>query len=279
MPSPFPDNPEFAKLLAQRDDEVDLVGLMLEFARDAYPDLCTRPVLAQLDELGNRARELVAAASEGIVPQLEAVSRLLHDREGFRGNQESYYDPRNSYLNEVLERRLGIPISLAIIYTAVGRRAGLDLFGVGTPGHFVVGCRGEGQTLYVDPFTDGAVLDEGACRDRIHGVLGQQGVLTSDHFRPATPREIAARVLRNLKAAHAMADAWPQALPVQLRLVALLPDVADERRDLGLIYLRNSNPHPAAAILEEYVQNVQGESVEAVMPFLKSARRMAAERN
>ena len=173
---------------------------------------------------------------------------------GFRGNQDSYYDPRNSYLNDVLARRLGIPISLAIIYTAVGRRAGLDLYGVGTPGHFVVGCRGSGgETLYVDPFTDAAILDEAACRERIHQVLGQTDVLTDEHFRPATTREIAARVLRNLKAAHAMRDAWPAALPVQLRLTSLLPDVLDERRDLGLIYLRNNDPHRATALLEQYV--------------------------
>jgi len=280
MPLEYGDNSEFAKLLAHRDGDVDLVRLMLEFAGDAYPELNARAALAELDSLGRHARESVEGASAvGIAAQLEAVSELLYEREGFRGNQESYYDPRNSYLNDVLSRRLGIPISLAIIYTAVGRQAGLDVFGVGTPGHFVVGCRSAGKTLYVDPFTDGAVLDEYACRERIHRVLGQADVLTSEHFRPATPPEIAARVLRNLKAAHAMRDAWPEALPVQLRLTALLPDVPDERRDLGLIYLRNSDPHPAVALLEEYVRSSRGEPAEAVMPFLKSARRMAAERN
>jgi regulator of sirC expression with transglutaminase-like and TPR domain len=279
MPSNYADNSEFAKLIAHRDGDVDLVRLMLEFAGDAYRDLNPHAALAELDDLGQQARETTADPGTGIAARLESVSELLYDREGFRGNQDSYYDPRNSYLNEVLSRRVGIPISLAIVYITVGRQAGLDVFGVGTPGHFVVGCHTEGNTLYVDPFTDGAVLDEYACRERIHRVLGQNDVLTSDHFRPATPREIAARVLRNLKAAHAMRDAWPDALPVQLRLTALLPDVLDERRDLGLIYLRNSDPHPAVALLEEYVRASGSEPAEAVMPFLKSARRMAAERN
>jgi len=257
-----------------------MVRLMLEFAGDAYPELNPRAPIATITELGNQARAAVERAAEGgIEAQLAAVSELLYEQAGFRGNEESYYDPRNSYLNDVLARRLGIPISLAIVYAAVGRQAGLDLFGVGTPGHFVVGCRSVGETLYVDPFTDGAVLDEYSCRERIERVLGQSGVVTSDHFRPASAREVAARVLRNLKAAHAMRDAWPAALPVQLRLTALLPDVLDERRDLGLIYLRNGNPHPAVALLEEYVQASQGESAEAVRPFLQSARRMAAERN
>jgi regulator of sirC expression with transglutaminase-like and TPR domain len=280
MTQVFTDNPEFAKLLAHRDDGVDMVRLMLEFAGDAYPELNPRAPIATITELGNQARAAVERAAEGgIEAQLAAVSELLYEQAGFRGNEESYYDPRNSYLNDVLARRLGIPISLAIVYAAVGRQAGLDLFGVGTPGHFVVGCRSVGETLYVDPFTDGAVLDEYSCRERIERVLGQSGVVTSDHFRPASAREVAARVLRNLKAAHAMRDAWPAALPVQLRLTALLPDVLDERRDLGLIYLRNGNPHPAVALLEEYVQASQGESAEAVRPFLQSARRMAAERN
>ena len=280
MPSAFADNPEFGKLLAHRDDVVDLVRLMLELAGDAYPELDSRTALDELDRLGRAACDHVErAASADIEPQLQAVSDLLYGDEKFRGNQDSYYDPRNSYLNEVLARRRGIPISLAIVYTAVGRQAGLDLFGVGTPGHFVVGCAGGDETLYVAPFTDGAVLDQDAFRERIERVRGQDNVVTSEHFRPATPREIAARVLRNLKAAYAMKNAWAEALPVQLRLTALLPEVLDERRDLGLIYLRNGDAHPAAAILEQYVQSSDGEAAEAVMPFLKTARRMAAERN
>jgi regulator of sirC expression with transglutaminase-like and TPR domain len=279
MSAAFSDNPQFARLLAQRDVEVDIPQLMLEFATDVYPDLSANSSLLELARLGEAARKMVSAAGGDIANRLKAVSELLYQQEGFRGNQDSYYDPRNSYLNDVLERRLGIPISLAIVYTTVGRLAGLDLFGVGSPGHFMVGCHGNGQTLYIDPFDDGEILDEEACRERIERVLGQQNVISSEHFRAATTREIAARVLRNLKAAYAMADSWREALPVQLRLVALLPEAPDERRDLGLIYLRNGDPHPATKLLQEYVEHAPAEAGEAVLPFLKSARRMAAERN
>ncbi|HVU86750.1 MAG TPA: transglutaminase-like domain-containing protein [Pirellulales bacterium] len=279
MSSPFSDNPQFACLLAGREDQVDLVRLMLEFATDEYPALDVQGPLTELARLGQAAQEAVAESGREATERLQAVSELLYGQEGFRGNHDAYYDPRNSYLNEVLERRLGIPISLAIVYTAVGRQAGLDLFGVGSPGHFMVGCHDGGRTLYVDPFDAGTVLDEQACRERIERVLGQQNVLSSEHLRAATPREIAARVLRNLKAAYAMRDSWPEALPIQLRLVALLPELPDERRDLGLIYLRNSDPHPAAKLLEEYIDKAPPADAEAVLPFLKSARRMVAERN
>ena len=272
MSPAFSDNPQFAHLLAGREDQVDLARLMLEFATDVYPALDVQQPLAELDRLGQSAREAVTVSGGKTAERLHAVSGLLYEQEGFRGNQDAYYDPRNSYLNDVLERRLGIPITLAIVYTAVGRQAGLDLFGVGSPGHFMVGCRADdGSTLYVDPFDSGTVLDEQACRERIERVLGQQHVLSSEHLRAATPREIAARVLRNLKAAYAMRDVWPEALPVQLRLVALLPELADERRDLGLIYLRNNDPHPAARLLEEYVERAPEADAEAVLPFLKSA--------
>jgi regulator of sirC expression with transglutaminase-like and TPR domain len=279
MSSAFSDNPQFAHLLAGREDQVDLARLLLEFAMDVYPALDVQQPMAELDRLGQSARAAVSAAGSDTTERLHAISALLYEQEGFRGNQDAYYDPRNSYLNDVLERRLGIPITLAIVYTTVGRQAGLDLFGVGSPGHFMVGCRDGDETLYVDPFDAGIVLDEQACRERIERVLGQQNVLSSEHLRAATTREIAARVLRNLKAAYAMRDVWREALPVQLRLVALLPELPDERRDLGLIYLRNNDPHPAARLLAEYVDQAAEADAEAVLPFLKSARRMAAERN
>ncbi len=280
MSTDFANNPEFSKLLVRQDDDVDLVRLMLEFAGDAYPQLDPGPALGEIDELVTAAREHLQRSRDADVhAQFDALGEFLCGREGFRGDNQSYYDPRNSYLNDVLLRRRGIPISLSIIYTAVGSQAGLDVFGVGTPAHFVVGCRDAGRIWYIDPFTDGAVLDLDGCRERIQQVLGERNVLTPEHFRAATSREIAARVLRNLKAAYAMQNVWPAALPVQQRLAALLPEVADESRDLGLIYLRNGDAIRAVALLDRYVQSADGPAAEAVLPFLKTARRMAAERN
>lgn len=282
MPPAFASDVEFHKLVSRRRD-VDLVELMLEFAADAYPGLDRLACLEQLDRLGAQARaELSELAPEenSLAASLEVVSRVLYVEERFRGNNDAYYDPRNTYVNEVLSRRLGIPISLAIVYMAVAARAGVPTFGVAAPGHFVVGARTANETWYVDPFHGGLVLDRDECRRRIEDVLGEHGVLGDEHFQPATPWEIGARVLRNLKAAYVMDNQWLSALPVQERLTLLLPEAPDERRDLGLMYLRNGRPQQALPLLEDYVtRHCTAEQSDALQPYLRSARRMIAELN
>lgn len=279
MAAEFAHENEFNKLLAGRAD-VDLVWLMLEFSSDAYPDVDWLSCLAEIDRLGNVARSRVAEhAPDDTRGRLAAISRLLYQEEGFRGNCKAYYDPRNSYLNEVLSRRCGIPISLGIVYLAVARRAGLPVYGVATPGHFVLGCNAPGEPLYVDPFCAGDILDRAACQARVEECLCQKGVLTDQHFRAASMREIAVRVLRNLKAAYALEDQWEQMLPVQKRLSLLLPDYPEERRDLGLIYLRTGRAPRAVKLLEQFAQGCSKDQAREVEPFLRSARRMMAELN
>lgn len=273
---PFQGDPEFQKLLSG-GGAVDLVSLMLEFAADAYPRLDRGPVAAELDRLGRAARKRLACAERpNERSRLAKLSELLFEEEGFRGDRDTYYDPRNSYLNEVLDRRLGIPISLAIVYQAVAARAGIRLFGIGTPGHFLLGAEGP-AALYVDPF-NGDVLDRQACRQRIESLLGESGVIVDAHFRPATPLEIGQRVLRNLKAAYVMQNQWLAVLPVQERLT-LLADKPDERRDLGLIYLRIGQAPRAIRLLEEYLRNCEPAQAEELRPYLQKARRMMAELN
>src|SRR6185295_14874209 len=118
------------------------------------------------------------------------------------------YEPQTSYLNEVLARRCGTPISLGILYMSVASRAGLKMFGVNTPGHFVIGACCKGEKLFVDPFNNGDVLDLCDCRCRVQQNLGKTGTVSEEHFRAAAPLDIAVRVLRNLKAAHAMQECW-----------------------------------------------------------------------
>ncbi|MEX2560199.1 MAG: transglutaminase-like domain-containing protein [Pirellulales bacterium] len=280
MPPAFTSDVEFHKLLARRDD-VDLVRLMLEYAADAYPGLDPAACLAELDRLGRLADERLSSRSTGqtLRERLAVISELLYADEGFRGNTDAYYDPRNSYLNEVLDRRLGIPISLGIVYLAVAARAGLAIHGVAAPGHFVLGCFERGETLYVDPFSLGTVLDRETCRSRIEQLLGEPGVLSDEHFRPATALQIGTRILRNLKAAHVMHSNWAAALKVQQRLALLLPGVADEGRDLGLMYLRTGEAVHALKLLEQYLAHCSAEQAQALKPYLRSARRMVAELN
>jgi len=271
---------EFQKLRAGRDD-IDLVQAMLEVASDAYPALDTSIALVELDRLAGRVGDaLLESIHDGSLRgQLQVVSRVLHHDEAFLGDLDNYYDPRNSYLNDVLDRRRGIPITLSIVYQAVANRAGLPVYGVGAPGHYIVGCQGTDETLYVDPFALGEVLTFDACRHRIEKNLGQPGVLTFEHFQPSTPQETIARVLRNLKGAYAQQNNWPQLLKVQRRLTWLLDDEPDEHRDLALVYLRVGEGHRALNLLTKYVESCSEENRTALEPFIKAARRMIAELN
>lgn len=279
MPRDFARDCQFQKLLAGAQ-QICLPGLMLELAADAYPSIDMLACLAELERLGTLATERVKQSQKqerGRRGALHEISRLLYVDEGFRGNEKEYYDPRNSYLNEVLRRRLGIPISLGVLYMSVAYRAGVPMYGVCTPGHFVIASRDESQAVYVDPFRGGEVLDLADCRARIESNMGQPCGDTS--FCPATHFEIAVRMLRNLKAAYARADRWPEVLPVQRRLTLMLPGDADERRDLGLVYLRVGSATQALTLFEDYLRTCSPPEAEVIQPYVKTARRMAAEMN
>jgi regulator of sirC expression with transglutaminase-like and TPR domain len=253
---------------------------MLEIATDAYPQLDRVGCLMEIDRLGVACHDKLArCACADASKRFAAVSGFLYEVEGFHGNREAYYDPGNSYLNQVLSTRAGIPISLGILYMAVAARAGLRTFGVNTPGHFVVGCLTGGEPLFVDPFNGGDVLDRQACAGRIEQALGKCGVVSQEHFRPAGALEIAARVLHNLKAAHALEHDWQHVLAVQQRLAALLPQCPQERRDLGLVYLRLGQPGQALRTWDAYLGACDAQQAEALKPSILAARRMLAESN
>lgn len=277
--SQFESVSEFDKLLAG-NGEIDLVQFMLELAADAYPQLDRMGCLLEMDRLGVVCTDQADCQTKYCVRRrLTAISQLLYEVEGFHGNRESYYEPENSYLNEVLARRCGIPISLGILYMAVASRTGLKMFGVNTPGHFVIGCHTTGGAWFVDPFTNGDVLDQTACTLRIEQTVGQRNTICDEHFRPASAIDIAARVLRNLKAAYAAQECWTSVLGVQQRLAALLPQASQERRDLGLVYLRLGQPSKALPALEHYMSVCSSQEAAALKPSLQAARRMIAEMN
>jgi regulator of sirC expression with transglutaminase-like and TPR domain len=279
MHSRFQPGPQFAAL-SSGQTEIDLVELLLEYSADAYPAFDPTASRQELSRLGQAACEQIQA-SAALHPRehLVAVSRLLYKTEGFHGNEAEYYDPKNSYLNEVLTRKSGIPISLGIVYMAVARAAGLQLYGVPTPAHFMLGCDLDGHRFFVDPFSDGDVMLLNSCKHRIERRLAQPGALTDHDFRRASHREIGVRVLRNLKAAHLMSDHWAQTIPIQQRLVELLPEARDELRDLGLVLLRSGYANEALPLLDEYCDACSAEQLSAMQPYLRSCRRMAAELN
>lgn len=279
MATRYTHEPEFSKLLAGVEDDIDLIRLLLEFSAAANPRVDREACHAELDRLGRLAAAEIPASAP-LASTLIALSRLLYNQEGFHGNRDDYYDPRNCYLQDVLARRTGLPITLGIIYMEIASRIGRRMYGVGLPLQFMVGCDARKRgPLYVDPFTDGDVLERSDCQERVEDLLGQRGVLTDEHFRPASTKEIATRVLRNLKGAFARRDEWNELLAVQERIVTLLPQARDEQRDLSLILLRMGQAGRALPILEDLNRHSDPAAADELAPYLRSARRMMAELN
>ncbi len=281
MTESYANDREFTKLRAGRDD-VDLIGAMLELDRELHPGLDEQAVRDELQRLADRVVDALEIEPHAgvLYRQLEIVSRVLHREHGLCGDLDNYYDPRNSYLHEVLARRRGIPITLSIVYQAVANLAGLPVYGVATPGHFVLGCESNDELWYIDPFALGQVLSFEECRRRIEKNLGQSNVLDISHFQGASPLEIMLRVMRNLKTALAGQNGWSQLLLVQRRLAWLLNDEPSEVRDLGLIYLRLGDARQAVRCLQLFNdQCADDDARQAIAPYLKSARRMFAELN
>ncbi len=211
----------FAETVRLPESELDLGRAALAIAEIEHPGLETVPYLARLDELA--ARSGVAREPAGRA-RLDRLSAFLFEQEGFRGNADDYYDPRNSCLNDVLDRRLGIPITLSVLMLEIGRRVGLAIAGIGLPGHFVVGAQVGGAMVVVDPFGGGRALTREDADALVSRAVGQAVNLTDAHFTPASKREIITRMLLNLKGIYARREDWGKALAVLDRLLIVDPE-------------------------------------------------------
>ncbi|MBI3028864.1 MAG: tetratricopeptide repeat protein [Candidatus Rokubacteria bacterium] len=213
--------------------------------------------------------------------RLHRVREFLFEEQGFRGNLEEYHDPRNSFLNEVLDRRLGIPITLSLVLIEVGRRLGLTIHGVGLPAHFIVGFRTEeGYRVLLDPFNGGAILTPEGCQAVVSRALGRPVTLQEEHFAPVAKREFLARMLNNLKAVYFKQEAWGKALQVCRRLLLLDPDNPCEVRDRGVVHANLGDLRRAAADWETYLaSNPESPDAEAVRSRLRRVRQALATLN
>lgn len=222
-------------LAARPHAECDLAEAALIIAAESDPTLDFDGAMGEIERLADRARtRLHARDVRTPVEAAFVLSGLVYEDEGFQGNATDYYDPRNSYLHQVLKRRTGIPITLAIVYLEVARRAGVAARGVGFPGHFLVKHPGAPEAI-LDPFT-GAVLTEEDCRTRLKTTLGDGQHDLAEHMAAATPLNILVRMLRNLKRIHMDGGQPMDALAACERILLLLPDQPEELRDRGLAY-------------------------------------------
>lgn len=272
MRLPFADSPEFRKLLA-RDSQPDLIRVALEIARDAYPELEIESYLLRVDDLASRVRERCPNSAK-IRHVLGQINWVLFVEEGFQGNRDDYYDPRNSYLNEVLDRKTGIPISLSILYWTLAKRLGVAMEGVNLPAHFMLRVGQADSTIFIDPFHSGELLDRQGCERRVAGMLGEPAQLTDDQFAPCSLELVVLRMLRNLKAIYLRNQDFPTVLPVQRRLAALGRDEPRELRDLGMLCLQLDRPAEAIAPLQSYLEaQPDSEDADPIHTLLRAARR------
>jgi len=255
----------FSALVSREDGEIELARACLQIAEDAYPGLDVDGYVGEINRYAGRLRARLApdASPED---RVIALNEFLFDDLGFSGNADEYYDPRNSYLNEVLDRRRGIPITLSVLYMEVGRRIELPFEGVSFPGHFLVRLPMRGGTLVLDPFSGGIPQSEAELRERLKRVVprGLAGIkaggvtvaeLPLDQFlEAASNRQILARLLRNLKGVYREKDDAERLLQVLNRMVIVAPEAAAELRDRGYVYQRLECWRPALQDLSAYLE-------------------------
>ena len=256
---------EFSELVSREDGRIELARACLQIAEDAYPGLDVDGYVGEIERFARRLRARLApdaAAEDRVI----ALNEFLFDDLGFRGNADDYYDPRNSYLNEVLDRRKGIPITLSVLYIEIGRRIELPLEGVSFPGHFLVRLPMRGGTLALDPFSGGVPQSGDELRERLKRVIprgvgvGEPGGvpvadLPLDQFlEPASNRQILARLLRNLKGVYREKDDPARLLQVLNRMIIVAPEAAGELRDRGYVYQRLECWRPALKDLADYLE-------------------------
>lgn len=276
----------FAALAARPDAEIDLVEAALLLAAEEYANLDTRHYRRLIDRLcdGARARvgEAAIGARGGLGPGevVAALNRYLFEECGFRGNRDAYYDPRNSFLNEVLDRRLGIPITLALLYIEVGRRVGLPLVGIGFPGHFLVGCDAPDGRLLIDPFEGGRLLTDMDCVALLARLHGRPVPLARHYLAPIGARAFLLRMLSNLKAIYLGREDLCRALAAVERILLVTPDAIEERRDRGLLHLRREAFSLAASDLEAYLQaRPEAQDRDQIARYLVTIRQILARLN
>jgi regulator of sirC expression with transglutaminase-like and TPR domain len=235
----------------------DLASAALAIARVEYPSLNPGPYVATLDRMGEEAAARLHHLGDD---SLRAFNEYLYDEQGFTGNRDRYDDPRNSFINEVLDRRTGIPISLAVVYLEVARRAGLQVDGVNFPGHFLLRARdatssdARSDMVIIDPFHGGARLSEYDCRQLLRQHVGDEAAFDTTLLAPATRHDIVVRMLVNLKRLYVRMRSFPQARFISSLMLGIDPSAISELRDRGLLAYHLQDFPAALRDLEEYLR-------------------------
>lgn len=262
-------------------ESVCLAEAALQVAKGEYPELDPAFCLGQIEAWAERIRSGLRIGA-GVPEVIGAMNFLLFQELGFRADTENYYDPRNNFLNDVLERRRGIPITLSVLYIAVGRRLGLDLKGVSFPGHFLVKCPVDGGVVVIDPYYGGITLSLEDLQQRLREFRGGEvsRAIVSELLVAASPREVMVRMLRNLKVNYLREQRLTRALAAIDWIMALVPAETDELRDRGLVFQELECFRAALTDFEHYLKaSPAAPDAEAIRSRVVEMRKAAARLN
>jgi regulator of sirC expression with transglutaminase-like and TPR domain len=264
-----------------RQAPVNLPRAALRFAREiAYRSLDLYRYLARLDHLARSARNFMDPDAP-VHTQTDSLADFLFRQLGFAGNTSDYNDPRNNYLNEVIDRRLGNPISLSVLMIVVARRLGILASGIGLPGHFIVGVYGLDKWYFYDPFHGGMRISQNDCAQLVFSSTGYSGPFQPEWLQPVNASQVLARMLNNLRLAYIQREEWRPARAVIERLRLLQPDKHELLRDLGFVYHQQGSLHKAVYFYEQYLHRAQppDEEAETITRALRTAAYQLARRN
>jgi len=271
---------QFAEAVAQDENHLELDRAALLIAAEEYPHLNVEKYLDHLDTFAATCRDEDISYADPFT-QIMRISHRLFDELAFRGNTENYYDARNSFLSDVIDRRTGIPITLSVIYIEVARRIGIRLSGVGMPGHFLVkyslSTSQDRQEIFIDPFHGGCLLTEARCREMIAEMYNGTMEFQPAFLHSVTKKQILTRMLQNLKGIYTRAMDHHKTLSVIERLLLITPDSAVEIRDRGLVFSAMGRDAQARVDLEEYLRRepMAEDAGEVKKRILQSRQRLA----
>src|SRR6185312_930116 len=273
---------EFSALVSHDIDEdrISLERAALTIARMEYPELKAEPYIRLLDQLGKRVDALLPATPEP-PNYIAALNQVLFEEEGFHGNVDEYYDPRNSFLNDVLDRKLGIPITLALVYMEVGGRVGFPLFGVGLPGHFLLKhYEVDGREILIDAFNGGDILDTNDCQERLDAIYSGQLTFQPEFLQTVSRRQMLTRVLNNLRGIYISRRNLRRAAQAVDLILALHPRSAEDMKQRGLLRLATGQLRAAADDLENYIRmSPEASDADEMRQTALSIRRKLASMN
>lgn len=245
----------FYQEIHQPDEQIDLAKAALYIAQEEYPNLDPEEYLNALDTMADEVQERLPAERYPM-RIIQTINRYLYEDLGFSGNTDDYYDPRNSFLNDVIARRTGIPITLALVYLELARRIDFPMVGIGMPGHFLIRPEFQEVGIFVDAFNRGDILFEQDCQERLAQIYGQPVQLQPAFTEPVTPKRFLGRMLANLKIIYLNRQELEKALSVVERILLLFPDTPVELRDRGLLYYQMGRWPEASVDLETYLAKV-----------------------